>query len=160
MKLYFEMYSGISGDMIIGALLDLGASRQKLIDAIDSLGLEGYKLRFDRVIKNTISAYKFKVEVGEEMEQHLTFAKKKMIKKQVKAQVPKFFCRLTQMNTIIVALVIIKAEKLALVIIIMIMTTTTTTITVMRIVIVLSLIMIAYIVIFTMRICNIIFKMR
>ena len=32
MKLYFEMYSGISGDMIIGALLDLGASRQKLID--------------------------------------------------------------------------------------------------------------------------------
>ena len=81
MKLYFEMYSGISGDMIIGALLDLGASRQKLIDAIESLGLEGYKLRFNRVIKNTISAYKFKVEVDDEMEQHLTFAKKKRIKK-------------------------------------------------------------------------------
>ena len=94
MKLYFEMYSGISGDMIIGALLDLGASRQKLIDAIDSLELEGYKLRFNRVIKNTISAYKFKVEVDDEMEQHLTFAKKKRIKKQVKAQVPKFFLQI------------------------------------------------------------------
>ena len=94
MKLYFEMYSGISGDMIIGALLDLGASRQKLIDAIDSLELEGYKLRFDRVIKNTISAYKFKVEVGEEMEQHLTFDKKKIIKKQVTAQVPTFFLQI------------------------------------------------------------------
>ena len=94
MKLYFEMYSGISGDMIIGALLDLGASRQKLIDAIDSLELEGYKLRFDRVIKNTISAYKFKVEVGEEMEQHLTFAKKKIIKIQGKSQVTKFFLQI------------------------------------------------------------------
>ena len=96
MKLYFEMYSGISGDMIIGALIDLGASRQKLIDAIESLGLEGYRLRFDRAIKNTISAYKFSVEVDKEMEQHLTFDKMKIKKKLAKAQVPKFFLQVNK----------------------------------------------------------------
>ena len=96
MKLYFEMYSGISGDMIIGALLDLGASRQKLVDAIESLGLEGYRLRFDRAIKNTISAYKFSVEVDKEMEQHLTFDKMKIKKKLAKAQVPKFFLQVNK----------------------------------------------------------------
>ena len=90
------MYSGISGDMIIGALLDLGASRQKLIDAIESLGLEGYRLRFDRAIKNTISAYKFSVEVDKEMEQHLTFDKMKIKKKLAKAQVPKFFLQVNK----------------------------------------------------------------
>ena len=37
--LYFEGASGISGDMTVAALLELGASRQKLERAIDSLGL-------------------------------------------------------------------------------------------------------------------------
>lgn len=45
------MYSGIAGDMTIGALLDLGASREKLLSAIDSLGIEGYDLVFERVKK-------------------------------------------------------------------------------------------------------------
>ncbi|WP_105301468.1 nickel pincer cofactor biosynthesis protein LarC [Anaerococcus marasmi] len=61
MDLYFEMYSGIAGDMTIGALLDLGASKEKLIEAIDSLGIDGYKLVFDRSLKNGIDAYNFDV---------------------------------------------------------------------------------------------------
>ncbi|WP_297789829.1 LarC family nickel insertion protein [uncultured Anaerococcus sp.] len=61
MDLYFEMYSGIAGDMTIGALLDLGASREKLLSAIDSLGIEGYDLVFERVKKSGIDAYNFDV---------------------------------------------------------------------------------------------------
>lgn len=61
MDLYFEMYSGIAGDMTIGALLDLGASHEKLLDGIKSLGLSGYELVFERVKKNGIDAYNFDV---------------------------------------------------------------------------------------------------
>ena len=61
MDLYFEMYSGIAGDMTIGALLDLGASKEKLVEGIQSLKLDGYKLVFDRSKKNGIDAYNFDV---------------------------------------------------------------------------------------------------
>lgn len=61
MDLYFEMNSGIAGDMTIAALLDLGASREKLEKAIDSLGIDGYELVFNRVFKNNIDAYNFDV---------------------------------------------------------------------------------------------------
>ena len=63
--LYFDCASGISGDMTIGALLDLGADREKLIHAIDSLEIDGYELKFDRVIKNSVSAFKFDVMLTE-----------------------------------------------------------------------------------------------
>ena len=61
MDLYFEMYSGIAGDMTIGALLDLGASKEKLVEGIKSLKLDGYELVFERVKKNGIDAYNFDV---------------------------------------------------------------------------------------------------
>lgn len=61
MDLYFEMYSGIAGDMTIAALLDLGASKEKLVDGIKSLGLSGFDLLFERASKNGIDAYNFDV---------------------------------------------------------------------------------------------------
>ena len=39
MKLYFDCSSGISGDMSVAALLDLGADREKLDKALSSLNL-------------------------------------------------------------------------------------------------------------------------
>ena len=61
MDLYFEMYSGIAGDMTIAALLDLGASKDKLVEGINSLGLDGFELLFERANKNEIDAYNFDV---------------------------------------------------------------------------------------------------
>ena len=69
MNLYFECKSGISGDMSVGALLDLGASREKLDRALKSINLENefeYKITeqpvnsikttdFDVVIKGEVS---------------------------------------------------------------------------------------------------------
>lgn len=40
MNLYFECKSGISGDMSVAALLDLGASREKLDKALASMKLD------------------------------------------------------------------------------------------------------------------------
>lgn len=59
--LYLECYSGISGDMTVGALLDLGASREHLERAIKSLGIDGYRLSFGRKKKCGIDAYDFDV---------------------------------------------------------------------------------------------------
>jgi uncharacterized protein (DUF111 family) len=42
--LYLDIFSGISGDMFIGAMLDLGVDFQKLQDEIAKLNVEGYAL--------------------------------------------------------------------------------------------------------------------
>ncbi len=64
--LYLECYSGISGDMTVGALLDLGASRQVLEHALKSLGVGGYHLHFGRKKKCGIDAFDFDVHLEEE----------------------------------------------------------------------------------------------
>ena len=57
--LYLECNSGISGDMTVGALLDLGADRKVLEDALASLGVDGYHLHFGTTEKCGIKAYDF-----------------------------------------------------------------------------------------------------
>ena len=61
MDLYFEMYSGIAGDMVIGALLDLGGSRDKLEKSLSSMNFGNYDLVFERCMKKGIDAYNFDV---------------------------------------------------------------------------------------------------
>ncbi len=59
--LYLECYSGISGDMTVGALLDLGADKDVLLRALDSLQVEGYKIKIGRTKKCGIDACDFDV---------------------------------------------------------------------------------------------------
>lgn len=68
--LYLECYSGISGDMTVGALLDLGASRNVLEETLKSLGVGGYHLHFGRKLKCGIDAYDFDVHLEEEEHGH------------------------------------------------------------------------------------------
>lgn len=69
-KLYLECCSGISGDMTVAALLDLGADRQVLLEALKSLSLEGYRIQIDRVLKSGLDACDFKVVLDTEHENH------------------------------------------------------------------------------------------
>lgn len=59
--LYLECYSGISGDMTVAALLDLGARESALRDALEALPLEGYEIRIGRAKKCGIEACDFDV---------------------------------------------------------------------------------------------------
>jgi len=68
--LYFDCFSGISGDMVIGSLLDLGASKENLISQLENLKLEGYKLEIKKDIKNGITGTKFDVILNEETHAH------------------------------------------------------------------------------------------
>lgn len=68
--LYLECNSGISGDMTVGALLDLGADRKVLEDALASLGVDGYHLHFGTTEKCGIKAYDFDVHLEYEEHEH------------------------------------------------------------------------------------------
>src|SRR5438132_11145636 len=59
--LYFDCFSGISGDMTIGALLDLGLDFEYLKSELKKLPVEGYDLRLSRVLRSNLSATKFDV---------------------------------------------------------------------------------------------------
>ena len=60
-KLYLECYSGISGDMTVAALLDLGADAEVLDKALKSLPLTGFETRISRVFKAGIDCCDFNV---------------------------------------------------------------------------------------------------
>lgn len=65
--LYFDCFSGISGDMVIGALLDAGADFAQMEEELKKLNMEGeYTLSKKTVNKNGITAVKFDVELNQE----------------------------------------------------------------------------------------------
>ena len=59
--LYFDCFSGASGDMILGALLDAGLPLERLRAAVGSLALDGVTLEAERVDRSGIGATKFRV---------------------------------------------------------------------------------------------------
>src|SRR5262245_47047539 len=64
--LYFDCFSGISGDMTIGALLDLGLDLAYVKTELNKLPVEGYALRASRVVLANLSAMKFDVVFGDD----------------------------------------------------------------------------------------------
>lgn len=68
--LYLECSSGISGDMTVGALLDLGADRQALEAGLASLPLSGYAIRISQVFKSGLRACDFHVILEQDNHDH------------------------------------------------------------------------------------------
>lgn len=69
--IYIDCFSGISGDMTIGALLDLGIDRNYLEEQLKLLHIEKeYDISLNRVIKNGISSNKFDVQYEENGHHH------------------------------------------------------------------------------------------
>ena len=61
--LYLDCFSGASGDMIAGALVDAGVPFEVLAETVDSLGLDGVGAGSERVDRSGIGAAKFRVTV-------------------------------------------------------------------------------------------------
>jgi uncharacterized protein (TIGR00299 family) protein len=62
---YLECFSGMSGDMFLGALVDTGVPKQVLEETVTALGV-GAKLEISRVVRSGISATKVDVYVDGE----------------------------------------------------------------------------------------------
>ncbi len=63
---YFDCFSGASGDMILGALVDAGASPEALSTALGALPCGTISLRFERVTRSGIRATQVHVETPHE----------------------------------------------------------------------------------------------
>ena len=62
--LYFDAFSGISGDMVLGAFLDAGLPLEDLRAALGSLAVGGYTVDAERVLRAGVSATRFRVSEG------------------------------------------------------------------------------------------------
>lgn len=60
-NLYIECYSGISGDMMVASLLDLGADEKVLLNSLKSLNIDGFEIKIGRTKKCGIDACDFDV---------------------------------------------------------------------------------------------------
>ncbi|MDE6963177.1 MAG: LarC family nickel insertion protein, partial [Lachnospiraceae bacterium] len=68
--LYLECNSGISGDMTVAALIDLGADSKVLTEALASLPIQGFETEISRVKKAGLDACDFNVKLDKAHENH------------------------------------------------------------------------------------------
>lgn len=68
--LYLECGTGISGDMTVAALLDLGADQEKLLKVLEGIPGHGFKAQISRVKKSGIDCCDFNVILDEEHDGH------------------------------------------------------------------------------------------
>lgn len=69
-SLYLECNAGISGDMLVAALLDLGADRETLDKALQSIPAKGFEYKISRVSKAGVDCCDFDVILDEEHKNH------------------------------------------------------------------------------------------
>lgn len=68
--LFFDCFSGISGDMTIGALLDLGIDRQVFLERLSGLNIDGYRIEINEKLVNGIRGTDVDVILDDEEHDH------------------------------------------------------------------------------------------
>ncbi|HKP56225.1 MAG TPA: nickel pincer cofactor biosynthesis protein LarC [Polyangiales bacterium] len=63
--LFFDAGSGLAGDMIVAALVDLGVPEAVIQSGLAGLALSGYRARFEYVFRSSLRARRFVVDVDE-----------------------------------------------------------------------------------------------
>jgi len=61
--LYYECFAGISGDMNLGAMVDIGIKPEYLVTELKKLGIKGYELKIFKDQRKGISGTKVDVEI-------------------------------------------------------------------------------------------------
>ena len=64
--IYFDCFSGVSGDMILGALIDLGVEKDSLVHHLSLLPVSGFELQFEKVDRSGIAASRVVVKTEEQ----------------------------------------------------------------------------------------------
>ncbi len=68
--LYLDCFSGLAGDMIVAALVDLGVPFDTVKEAVEALRLPGCEIRLERVERESIGAARFVVDVDRKSQPH------------------------------------------------------------------------------------------
>lgn len=71
---YLDCFSGVSGDMLLGALVDAGVPLDALRDEVSRLGIDGWDLRAERVTRAGIAATRVHVDLAEAPQPHRRLA--------------------------------------------------------------------------------------
>jgi len=98
---YFDCFSGISGDMFVGALLDAGLKIEILEKELNKLNLSGYHLEVNKVLKKGISASQFKVKIQEKgverrFKDILNILEESKLDQEIKNEVKKIFFKIAE----------------------------------------------------------------
>jgi hypothetical protein len=98
---YFDCFSGISGDMIIGSLISSGLDVHDLKIELKKLKLKDFEVNVKRVVKNGISARKFNVISTEKVKhRHLkdinNIIESSKLDEEIKIQAKKIFQRIAE----------------------------------------------------------------
>ena len=64
--LYLDCFSGISGDMTLGALLDLGLDSNMFLTELSKLKVDGYHVEIKKVVKSGITGTDVNVVLDDE----------------------------------------------------------------------------------------------
>lgn len=102
MHLHFDCFSGISGDMTLGTLVDAGLSPQTLRKGLKALPISGYRLKVSKVYRGAIYATKVDVVIAKGQDKPLSWPQirrllsKSAIPSSVKRQALSVFERLAQ----------------------------------------------------------------
>ena len=68
--LYFDCFAGVSGDMIVGAMVSLGVDFEKLREKLSTLGLSGYEVSTSAIKRSGIAATWFEVKLEHAHQPH------------------------------------------------------------------------------------------
>ena len=68
--IYFDCFAGAAGDMLVGALLDLGLDFTALEGELAKLEIGGYSLSTDSVLKQRVTSRKFRVNITHKTHHH------------------------------------------------------------------------------------------
>ncbi len=98
---YFDCFSGISGDMILGSLIDLGLMVEELKEDLAKLNLSGYEIKVNKVEKKGIWGTKFNVNIyGQSKKRNLDdilhILENSCLEKMIKEKSKKVFLKLAQ----------------------------------------------------------------
>jgi pyridinium-3,5-bisthiocarboxylic acid mononucleotide nickel chelatase len=99
--LYFDCFAGASGDMILGALINSGVEQAALIEQLELLGVDGWKIEFETVDRSGISATYARVQTAHEhAHRHLSDIHKiiygSQLSDSIKSRAAKIFLRLAE----------------------------------------------------------------
>ncbi len=103
---YFHCFSGISGDMLIGSLIDAGLNINNLKSELEKLNISGFELKYYKTVKNGITGTKVDVIINEKtshryLKDIIDIIKNSRLSEKVKNKSIKIFRKLAEAEALI-----------------------------------------------------------